>query len=93
MANPKQASVVMLTTIDNPFDPFTQWDEWYAFDEQKGYCTCSYLGRITITSPNLSVDDQNRAVEQAIDEIIRVNGLGFYKKVYENDEFYKQKQI
>lgn len=30
---------VMLTTEDNPFDPFTQYDEWYAFDYEKGYHT------------------------------------------------------
>ena len=23
----------MLSTIDNPFDPFTQWDEWKRYDE------------------------------------------------------------
>lgn len=82
----------MLTTIDNPFDPFTQWDEWYAFDEQKGYCTCSYLGRVALNGTNLSEGDQDLANEQAIDAIIRANGLGFYKKVQENDEFYKNKK-
>ncbi len=30
---------VRLTTVDNPYDPFTQWDEWYAYDEGKGYAT------------------------------------------------------
>lgn len=82
--------VAMLTTIDNPFDPFTQWEEWYAFDEQAGHHTCSYLGRVTRSSNDLSDDERDRAVEDAIDEIIRVNGLGMYKKVYENDEFYKK---
>jgi hypothetical protein len=36
----------MLTTEDNPFDPFTQFDEWYAFDVEKEYYTCAYLARI-----------------------------------------------
>lgn len=72
---------VMLTTIDNPFDPFTQFDEWYAFDIQKGYNTCSYLARISINSDELSDADQDAANEQAIDEIIRLNVLGIYRKV------------
>lgn len=80
----------MLTTIDNPYNPFTQWDEWYAFDEQKGYCTCAYLGRVALNGTNLSDEDQDRANEEAIDAIIRAHGLGFYKKVHEDDEFYKE---
>lgn len=71
----------MLTTLDNPFDPFTQFDEWYAFDEAQGYHTTSYLSRITKTSDELSQADQDLAIEIAIDEIVKLNVLGIYKKV------------
>lgn len=73
--------VSMLTTIDNPFDPFTQFDEWLSFDEEKGYMTCEYLARIAKTSSDLSETDQNQEIERAIDEIIDLNVLGIYKKV------------
>lgn len=76
----------MLTTIDNPYDPFTQWDEWYTYDEGAGYHTCSYLGRIAKTSPELSETDEQEAIESAIDEIVRLNVLGIYKKVYSDSE-------
>ena len=33
----------MLSTSDNPYNPFTQFKEWYSFDISKGYNTCSYL--------------------------------------------------
>lgn len=72
---------VMLTTIDNPFDPFTQFDEWKAFDEEKGYFSCAYLARIVKTSDELSEEDEALAIEQAIDEIVRLNVLGIYRKV------------
>jgi hypothetical protein len=72
---------IMLTTIDNPFDPFTQFDEWKAFDEQKGYFTCAYLARIVKTSDELSEADEDLAIEQAINEIVRLNVLGIYRKV------------
>lgn len=71
----------MLTTEDNPYDPFEQFDEWFAFDEQKGYHTCSYLDRIAKTSINLSDADYEVEIENAIDEICRLNILGIYKKV------------
>lgn len=71
----------MLTTTDNPFDPFTQFDEWYAYDEALGYHTCSFLARIVKTSDELSEADQDFAIEEGIDEIVRENVLGIYRKV------------
>lgn len=71
----------MLTTTDNPYDPFTQFDEWLAFDEAQGYHTCSYLARVTMSSDELSEEEQSTAIESAIDEIISLNILGIYKKV------------
>ena len=43
-----------LTTIDNPYDPFAQFDAWFRFDEGKGYHSCAYLARIARTSDQLS---------------------------------------
>ena len=71
----------MLTTVDNPYDPFTEWDEWYAFDLAHGYHTPSYLARIVVSSDDLSESEQEEAIVQAIDEIVDLNVLGIYKKV------------
>ena len=49
---------VMLTTIDNPYDPFDQFDEWYSYDMDAGYNTCAYLARVSFTSDSLS-DKEN----------------------------------
>jgi hypothetical protein len=71
----------MLTTVDNPFDPFTHFDEWYAFDEAAGYNTSSFLARIIQTSDSLSEADESVAIETAINEIVDMNVLGIYRKV------------
>lgn len=71
----------MLTTVDNPYDPFTQIDEWYAFDEAAGYHTTGLLARIVKTSHELSEADESLALEHAIDEIVTMNVLGIYRKV------------
>lgn len=71
----------MLTTLDNPYDPFVQFDEWYAFDVGMGYNTCAYLARIDTSSPVLSALDQAQLNEEAIDEIIALNLTGNYTKV------------
>ena len=61
----------MLTTIDNPFDPFEQFDSWFLFDVEKGYNSCAYLGRIARTSDQLSEEENEQENERAIDEIIK----------------------
>lgn len=71
----------MLTTVDNPFDPFKDFEEWNAFDTRAGYHTMAYLARIVSTSHDLSEADQSLAIENAIDEIVQENILGIYRKV------------
>lgn len=73
-----------LTTIDNPFDPFTQFVEWYQFDVDHGYCSCAYLDRIARTSDQLSDSENDAEIERAIDEIILYDPLNLYKKVRES---------
>ena len=71
----------MLTTFDNPYDPFEQFSSWFLFDVEKGYNTCSYLGRITNFSDDMSTKEENEEVERAIDEIIKYDFMNIYKKV------------
>lgn len=77
----------MLTTVDNPFNPFTQYDDWYGFDENLGYHTCAYLARVTRTSNELSDADYNAALDEAIDEILNHDILGIYIKVDKDYSF------
>ena len=70
-----------VTTLDNPYDFWTQFDEWFAFDTEKGYNTCAYLARIARTSEQLSDGENAAEIERAIDEIIKYDFLNIYKKV------------
>lgn len=65
----------MLTTVDNPFNPFTQNDEWRVWDMQAGYFTDAYLARIVRFSFDLSEADQDAEEERAIAEIVSENPL------------------
>lgn len=79
-------SEVMLTTFDNPFDPFKQFASWYLFDVEKGYNTCSYLGRIVRLSDDMTEKETDAEVERAIDAIIEHDFMNIYKKVRKNDK-------
>ena len=76
----------MLTTIDNPFDPFEQFTNWFLFDVEKGYNTCSYLARISRISDEFSEQENNKEIERAIDEIIKYDFMGIYGKVKRNSK-------
>lgn len=70
-----------LTTFDNPYDPFEEFTQWFMFDEEKGYHTTAYLGRIARTSNELSDAENDEEIERAIDEIIKYDCQNIYKKV------------
>lgn len=73
----------MLSTSDNPWSPWTHFNEWNTYDMQAGYHTLAYLARITVSSNELSQPDQDLAVELAIEEIVRLNINGLYVAVEE----------
>jgi hypothetical protein len=76
----------MLTTVDNPWDPRTHYNEWYAWDNEAGYHTPGLLARVAITSDELSDTDQDIEIESAIDEICGEIGTGLYKKLPLSEE-------
>ena len=78
------ANNCMLTTFDNPFDPFEQFTSWFMFDVEKGYNSCAYLGRIAKTSEQFSEEENKEEIEKAIDEIIKYDFMNIYKKVTNN---------
>ena len=71
----------MLSTIDNPWNPFTHFDEWYAFDIGHGYHSCAVLDRFARTSNDLSDADNIVEISNAIDEIIRCDPRPVFIKV------------
>lgn len=70
-----------LTTIDNPYDPFTEFSQWAIYDKDQGYNTSEYLARVADLSGNESETEENQIINDAIDFIIRTNPLKIYKKV------------
>jgi len=75
------ANDCMLTTFDNPYNPFDQFTLWLMFDKEKGYNTCEHLARIVQLSDDLSEKEIDDETERAMDEIIKYDPLNIYKKV------------
>ena len=75
---------VMLTTFDNPFDPYSDFDSWLRFDLDKGYNSCAYLDRIAHTSDAMSDNENLAEIERAIDEIIKYDPFAFSRIVVQS---------
>lgn len=74
-------TVTMITTIDNPFDPFEDFAKWFVFDSMQGYNTCGLLSIKAQTSDLYSEDENKFIIEDAIDSMIENDLLHIYKKV------------
>lgn len=71
----------MVTTADNPYNYYTEFDNWYREDTIMGYNTLGLLARVTRTSDALSPQLQEAAITEAIDEILLENVSGNRVKV------------
>lgn len=54
---------LVLTTIDNPFDPKTDYLKWKQWDEESGYFTERYVARLLMMEPNFDIDDELGSVQ------------------------------
>ena len=71
----------MLTTVDNPYDPFEQFTLWLQFDTDKGYNSSGRLMRIAQVTEDMSQEEFDAEIERAIDELIKNDILNVFKKV------------
>jgi hypothetical protein len=70
-----------LSTSDNKFDPFTEFDDWFDFDTQKGYNSLQEVARVDKSSNNWPYEDQLLAYEDAVDFCVWMNLTGNRIKV------------
>lgn len=75
------ATEYMVTTLDNPYSPFTQWDEWYAFDLLHGYDTCGALARLAPIGMNLFEDENTPILNSAIDDLLNADPFNRWIRV------------
>ena len=77
----------MLTTIDNPYSPFTQWNQWYNFDTNVAHHgTCALLARyfdvVSNESP-LLLDEEKTKIATKI--LISNDFDNIYRLISEKD--------
>ena len=70
----------MLTTFDNPFNPFVDFVSWYMYDCEMGHNTCSRLARLADLNSEMTEKEANEEKERAMDFIIEYDLEGIFFK-------------
>lgn len=76
--------ICMLSTKDNPYDPFVDYDFWFAFDTNNGYNSCSLLDRVANTSDSMTDAEETHEINRAIDEIVALDPTEMFIRVEKN---------
>ena len=75
----------MLTTFDNPYNPFVDFVSWYMFDCENGYNTSSHLARIVNIDNEMTQKEVDEERKRAIDFMLQFDFEGIYFKGSEEE--------
>lgn len=76
---------VSISTIDNPFNPFDDFESWLAYDTDKGYYSSSKLARLVNLTEDMTDKEELEEIERAIDRLIEIDPLDIFIKVIKED--------
>ena len=82
MKDTNEVVPMILSTPDNPYNPFGQFDLWYAYDESHGYHTSSIVARLAFFGESLSDDENQIAINDAVRKVYSVSPKGLYVIYY-----------
>lgn len=93
MSNETSFNTCALTTFDNPYNPFDKFTEWYLFDVEKGYNTCSHMARLANLTDDMTQKEIDEENERVIDKLIEYDFMNIYKKVWRNTQNNKEETV
>lgn len=72
---------LVLTTIDNPYNPRTDYELWKQWDEENEYNTEAYIGRLLLMEDGFDIDDEVKLdilINKVIADIMEHDMLNVY---------------
>ena len=71
-----------ISTFDNPFNPFEDFDNWFLYDCEKDYYSLTKVARLAKVDDSMTEKEYAKEVERAIERLIEIDPLDIYVKVY-----------
>lgn len=84
MSNETKVKEFLITTIDNPYNPFSEYEDWLRFDEENGYNTQNYVARVLQVKDLDDSLSEDEKLDIALESILSIN-QGLYVKVFSID--------
>jgi hypothetical protein len=75
----------MLTTFDNPYNPFDYFTLWQMFDKEKGYDSCERLMRLANIEEGMTQLEIDTEVDRAMTVLISNDFTNTFERVTEDD--------
>ena len=75
----------MVTTMDNPWNPFTHYHKWLDYDSEYGYNTDQWIYILSKTSSDLVKEEMEEQIDAGVDRLLELDPFGLHVKVYENE--------
>lgn len=79
-----------VTTADNPYNPFTHWEQWLLYDTNAGYNTCGRLASITFLHDSMTEEEIYESVDHGIDQLIKTGALNKQGEIVEFKKVIKE---
>lgn len=74
----KPYRALWLTTEDNPYDFFEQFDQWYQYDTTHGYNTCGLIARLIPDDTSFDISREHEAINDIICNFVKRDPLKQY---------------
>lgn len=87
--NTNRNKELRITTSDNPYDPFTHWEQWLLFDTNAGYNTCGRLATVTFVHDSMTHIEIYEEVERGIEQLIKIGSINKQGKIVEYKKIIK----
>lgn len=68
----------MLTTFDNPYNPFVDFSSWYMYDCEMDHNTCGRLARLANTNSEMTEKEIDELKEEVMDFIVKYDMEGIF---------------
>ena len=75
----------MVTTMDNPENPFTHFSRWLEYDITHGYNTLGLWGYFTEASSLMDDDEYDYEAELGIDKLLENSFYGLHYRLFEEN--------